>query len=174
MRLFVAVELDESMKKALRAIQNSWRRRGVEGNYTPVENLHLTLAFIGEWPDTDAVLEALSGLRFAPIELKLDGVGAFGDLWWAGLAENAALETLVRRLRRALADAGVPFDRKSFRPHVTLLRRADCRGKEPPFDLPLPQARMCAEHISLMLSTRGRSGMIYTALGRVPAAEEER
>ena len=31
---------------------------------------------------------------------------------------------ISRRLRRALAEADVPFDRKKFSPHITIIRRA--------------------------------------------------
>lgn len=169
MRLFIAILLDEKMKRALRAVQTGFRRRGVEGNYSPEENLHLTLAFIGDYPDADAVLEAMGTLNFAPIELKLSGVGAFDDLWWAGLDESEALDALVRSLRRALAEAGIPFDRKRFRPHITLLRRARFPGGRSIGEIPPPQASMCAQRVSLMLSTQGRGRMIYTELGSVPA-----
>lgn len=169
MRLFIAILLDKEMKNALRGIQNGFCRRGVEGNYTPPENLHLTLAFIGEYPDADAVREAMETLRFEPLTLKLGGVGAFGDLWWAGLEENPQLDALVRQLRRALAERGIPFDRKSFRPHITLLRRSVFPKREPLAPPPLPQAEMRAARVSLMLSTRGRAGMLYTELASVPA-----
>ena len=126
MRLFLAILPDPDMRDALCAVQHELRRRGVEGNFTRPENLHLTLAFIGDYPDPDAVLEALSELRFEPFSLALDGLGAFGELWWAGLRGNEALDALVRRLRRALAEAGIPFDRKRFSAHITLARQMDC------------------------------------------------
>ena len=171
MRLFLAILLDPDMRNALCAVQHELHRRGVEGNFTPPENLHLTLAFIGDYPDPDAVLEALSELRLEPFSLALDGLGAFGELWWAGLRENEALDALVRRLRRALGDAGIPFDRKSFLPHITLVRKARLRRGTKLGDLPLPAAEMRAARVSLMLSTQGKSGMIYTELGAVGARE---
>ena len=62
MRLFIAINLSDDMKDALRAAQNTMRRAGVRGNYTPVENMHLTLAFIGEYPDAEPILDALSAV----------------------------------------------------------------------------------------------------------------
>ena len=62
MRLFIAISLSEQMKAALVNAQNEMYDHGVRGNYTPEENLHLTLAFIGEVPDAEPVLEALSSL----------------------------------------------------------------------------------------------------------------
>ena len=162
MRLFIAIELSEEMRRAVGAVQEEFRRRGVRGGYTPVENMHLTLAFIGEYPDPEDVLEVMDGVPFPEVELRLEGLGAFGDLWWLGLGRSEALEGYVRRLRHALAEADIPFDRKRFRPHITLLRRAEqIRGTR---DFRVPEARMRAERPVLMRSDRGKSGMIYTNL----------
>lgn len=162
MRLFVAIRLSDEMCRAVRGVQAEFVRRGVKGNYTPAENLHLTLAFIGEYPDPEDVLRAMDGVPATPFELKLDGVGAFGDLWWLGLERSEALEGYVRRLRRALAEAGIPFDKKRFRPHITLVRRAT--GPSLP-GVAVPEASMRAEGAVLMRSDRGRNGMIYTQIG---------
>ena len=72
----------------------------------------------------------------------------------------------MRRLRRALAEADIPFDRKKFSPHITIIRR----GKGSLADVPEGEidqyfgASMTVDHISLMRSDRGKSGMIYTEL----------
>ena len=166
MRLFIAIQFDREMKAALTAAQEAFRRQGVRGNYTPEENLHLTLAFIGEYSDSDRVLEVLDeACAGEAIRLTLDGIGAFGDLWWAGIAENAELKALVRRLRRALADAGIPYDRKKFSPHVTLVRRAVCGRGFSAEAVRVTRTSMRADRVSLMCSTRGKHGMIYTELG---------
>ncbi len=167
MRLFIAIELSDAVKDALEKAQDGLRRRGVRGNFTPRDNLHLTLAFIGEWPDPEAVLDAMESVSFAPFPLRLEGFGQFGDLWWAGLSGSEALSGCVRRLRRALAEADIPFDRKKFTPHITLLRRAVWNGS--PRVPAVPAAEMEVSGISLMRSDRGRHGMIYTELGQVPA-----
>ena len=164
-RLFIAVNLSDDMKDALLAAQNELYDRGVRGSFTPEENMHLTLAFIGEYPDAAPVLDALSGVSFTPFEIALQGMGCFGDLWWAGIAESAPLASVVRRVRRALADSGIPFDRKRFSAHITLIRRA--AGILP--GLEIRPAAMRVESISLMRSDRGRNGMIYTELGAIEA-----
>ena len=48
MRLFVAVNLNDGMKDALMDIQDAMRTYGVRGRETNPDNMHLTLAFIGE------------------------------------------------------------------------------------------------------------------------------
>lgn len=167
MRLFIAIRLSDAMKDSLIHTQNALYDRGVRGNYTSEENLHLTLAFIGEYPDFEPVLDALSAVSFRPFELRLEGMGRFGDLWWAGMSDSAPLTAVVRRVRRALAENNIPFDRKRFTPHITLIRKA---AGEMPGLAPGPIA-MTVETISLMRSDRGRNGMIYTELGTLEAAE---
>ena len=167
MRLFVAIELSEEMKKSLEDIQGRLRRMGIRGNYTRPENLHLTLAYIGDYSEPDKVLEAMSTLSIRPVELRLQGLGSFGELWWAGLEESAELYGLVRQLRLALAQAGIPFDRKKFLPHITLVRKPEYRHVPDLAALSIPGTSMKAERVSLMLSTRGRNGMIYTELGAI-------
>lgn len=157
------------MRNALHGVQNELRRRGVEGNFTRAENLHLTLAFIGDYPDPGAVLDAMEQVRFEAFSLRLSGFGAFGDVWWTGMDGGEGLDALVRRLRRALAEKGIPFDRKAFRAHVTLIRKPSCRSDPRLGTLAVPQTEMTVGSISLMLSTRGKNGMIYTELGSVPA-----
>ncbi|MBQ9624777.1 MAG: hypothetical protein IJR47_01585 [Clostridia bacterium] len=80
-RLFVAVDLSGEVKDALEDIQGQIKGSGVRGRYTARENLHITLAFIGEYGDAQAVLDALEGVRFEPFELGLDGMSSFGGLW---------------------------------------------------------------------------------------------
>ncbi len=165
MRLFIAVNLSASMKAALINAQNEMYDGGIRGSYTREENLHLTLAFIGEVPDAEPVLDALSGVSFSPFEMALEGLGCFGDLWWAGMRASPALEALARRIRHALAEHGIPFDRKRFSPHITLIRKA--RGQMP--GIQLENAAMTVDAFSLMRSDRGRNGMIYSELGRLSA-----
>ena len=167
MRLFIAIRLSDSIQDSLIQMQNALYDQGVRGNYTPEENLHLTVAFIGEYPDAQPVLDALSSVSFRPFELSLEGMGRFGDLWWAGMSDSAPLTAVVRRVRRALAENNIPFDKKRFTPHITLIRKA---AGEMPGLAPGPVA-MTVETISLMRSDRGRNGMIYTELGTLEAAE---
>ena len=161
MRLFVSINLSDEMRDALITAQDELYDRGVRGNFTSEENMHLTLAFIGEYPDAESVLDALSAVSFTPFEITLDGMGCFGDLWWAGIQDSPALAAVVRRVRRALAENGIPFDRKRFSPHITLIRKAS--GKMP--GARIQPVSMTVSAVSLMRSDRGKKGMIYTELG---------
>jgi 2'-5' RNA ligase len=163
MRLFIAVQLSEPVRGAISKVQDDLLRLGVRGKYTPRENQHLTLVFIGEYNDPEQVLDVMSGVPFEPFELRLDGMGCFGDLWWAGLETSAALQGYVRQLRHALAEACIPFDRKRFSPHITVLRRASMQMSRLP-GISVEGIGMVADHASLMRSDRGKRGMIYTEI----------
>lgn len=169
MRLFIAINFDETVLEALTNLQNEWTTLGVRGNFTPLQNLHLTLAFIGEYGNPNAVLDAMNSVNFTPFNVALDGIGTFRDIFWAGLAENNALSNYVRRLRRALAEHDIPFDRKKFSPHITLVRRAEFNGTIEELLKNPPVGQMKVNVVSLMSSTRGKHGMIYTKVGGVEA-----
>lgn len=166
MRLFIAVALSEAVRDCLVSSQARLYDLGVRGNYTSRENLHITIAFIGEFSDPDVVLDALSSVIFTPIPITLRGLGSFGNLWWAGITGSPALEALSRKVRRALNERGIPFDRKKFSAHITLLRRASIVDIPP---VTLDAVSMSIDKISLFRSDRGKRGMIYTELGRIYA-----
>ena len=168
MRLFIAINLSSEVRDALMKVQDEMFDRGVRGNFTSEANMHLTLAFIGDYPDPEPVLDALAEVEFTPFSLSLDGIGSFGDLWWAGVKESAPLEAVVRRVRRALAAHDIPFDKKRFSPHITLVRKA--KNRMP--GVQLPSAAMTVDTVSLLRSDRGRNGMIYAELGTREAAED--
>ncbi len=162
MRLFIAIELNDRVKDELCMIQKRIMHKGLKGNFTTRENMHLTLAFIGEYRYPEQVSDALNDVLFEPMKLALDGFGCFGDLYWIGIKEDKGLAENVKRLRKALSDNGIPFDRKKFVPHITLARKIEY-DKSLPTDCPFPAA-MDVEYISLMRSDRGKNGMIYTAI----------
>ena len=167
MRLFIAIQFSEDILNALLNVQSEMKSFDVRGRYSPPENLHLTLAFIGEYGNPDAVMDALASVPFEPFPLRLDRLGNFGDLYWAGIADNPQLATFVKRLRRALADRNIPFDRKRFSPHITLVRRAEYYGETPLPPVHAPEGEMEVNGVLLMRSDRGKHGMIYTEVGRI-------
>jgi 2'-5' RNA ligase len=90
------------------------------------ENLHLTLAFIGELPEPAAqrAAQALRGIELEPFAWTLDHIGRFerARVLWAGGPAQPQLAQLAERVRGLLRDAKIDFDRKAFAAHVTLLR----------------------------------------------------
>ncbi len=169
MRLFVAIQLNQSVKQLAKDVQSTFKQFGVRGNYTSQENLHITLAFIGEYGDPTAVMDALKSVRFAPFAVTIDEVGSFDELWWMGPSDSGDLNKLAGKVRHALSDAGIDFDKKKFKPHVTILRKP-VYGKEGRMvHMSIEPESLVADRISLMSSTRGKNGMIYKEIGSVSA-----
>ena len=162
MRLFIAIKLNPELRNTLTDVQQHLIRRGIRGNYTNTANFHITLAFIGEYDEPDFVTEVISEVPFSPFPISLSALGHFGNLWWVGISDNVELASYVKRLHQALSEAGIPFDKKKFSPHITLIRKAI--GTLPAVSV--PKTTMSVDHISLMRSERGPKGMIYTEIGR--------
>lgn len=165
MRLFIGIEFDSAIRRSLKDIQGRMQNRGIAGRYVPVENLHLTLAFIGEYSDPDRVLEVMAETPFKEISLGIDGAGRFRDLLWVGIRDNQELKKYVQRLRHGLSEAGIPFDRKRFSPHVTIVRKAKWHTQDPFEEITVNGGQMPVNHVTLFRSDRGKHGMIYTAIG---------
>lgn len=149
MRLFIAIPLAEEMKKELVACMHDLKKQGVEGNYVPAQNLHLTLAFIGEYRDPEQVKRILASVPLPAFRLALSEKGNFGNILWAGVKGNQKLKTYVRDLRAALKNAGIPFEDDRFTPHITLIRKVSARS---PYQVHLPKAEMEVKRASLMKS----------------------
>jgi 2'-5' RNA ligase len=94
------------------------------------ENLHLTIAFLGEVPQQSvANVEAIGALAAAvagPFVSTLDRVGLHRGAGIASIAPGetpAGLTRIFETLRQALQAAALRVERRDFRPHVTLARR---------------------------------------------------
>jgi 2'-5' RNA ligase len=168
MRLFIALNFDEDTVDSLCRLQSLLRDNNVEGNFTKPQNLHMTLAFIGEYGNPDDVLDVLEEVPFCSMPIRFSDVYIYREMCLLSIESNPGLESYVRRLRRALAEKGIPFDRKNFKPHITLVRRAVLKNGLP--ENLLKDSRLsttCADKVSLIQSTFGKNGMIYTEMGLI-------
>jgi 2'-5' RNA ligase len=128
-RLFVAVNLPESVKDQLSDIQT-----GVDGaSWVKRPTIHLTLRFLGDGiaaDRLDRIIAALGQIEVAPFELHLAGVGRFppsgkrsARILWVGIDEQPALTKLLQpAIERAVVSVDFPPDDKPFRGHITLAR----------------------------------------------------
>lgn len=131
LRLFVALVLPEPVRLRLSLLGG-----GVPGaRWVPVENLHLTLRFVGEVDegrsqDIDAALQSVRAPGFA---LILEGIGYFGPARAArsihiGVRRNPALDHLYQKIESALVRSGCEPEGRKFSPHVTLARLRNAPG----------------------------------------------
>lgn len=164
MRLFVGLRPSDEFRTALSLLQDRLRAAGVTGQFLDPSNLHMTLAFIGEWPeDVTEILPAAGD----PFPLTLSHIGFFPEakVMWAGVKKSAALERLASRVRHNLADCGIPFDPKRFNPHITLARKPSVPAGVIVSEIEIPQTVMTVEEVCLYRSDRGKNGMVYTVIG---------
>ena len=179
MRLFVGLELPWEARRRLAMLGGGVRDGGMRGGgiagarWVPMENLHLTLRFIGEVPawraeELDDALAALRAKRFA---LELAGVGCFAKAGrdttlWVGVAHNPALDQLAGKVETALQRAGLAAERRRFAPHVTLARldnvAADkLAGFVQTHNL-FRAGPVEVEHFTLFSSQLGKQAAVYT------------
>ncbi|HYL04400.1 MAG TPA: RNA 2',3'-cyclic phosphodiesterase [Thermoanaerobaculia bacterium] len=140
MRLFVALEIPEPVRREVRRRMAGLRERLPRARWVNPDVLHLTLLFLGEVPP-DGVEPLADRLRaafapFPPMPLRLAGAGTFpvgrpARVAWIGVAappELVPLQAAVARAARAAlglpAAAAREVGERPFRPHVTLARCA--------------------------------------------------
>ena len=166
MRLFVGLEPTPDFRAALSEVQSRLRVAGVDGRYLSPSNLHMTLAFIGEWPEK--VTETLPGVT-EPFSITLSHLGVFtgAKVLWAGIKPSQELNDLAARVRMRLDAVGIPYDRQSFNPHITLIRKPFLPDEQLLTDIQIPSTSMIVKEVCLYQSTHEADGMKYTVIGRL-------
>ncbi len=167
MRLFISINFDEQTKQNILAVQRRLREAG-KGRFTPPENFHLTLAFLGEVEEEDLgrLQAVLDELGVPKMELIFRRMGCFwrdSELWWIGVEEDPVLMKLQRELVASLKAAGFAPDAKRFRPHITLARDMHI-GRVPQETLLLQAFRTTVSRVSLMRSNYPARQVLYTEL----------
>ena len=128
MRLFIALPTDGETRDALQGYQRSLAALGLDGSFSRPENLHITLAFLGELPAPGPVIEAMKAVTAAgPISLLLDRPGRFqhrdGAVLWLGPERDRPVQRLAAALHAELRARGFRLEDKPFQAHITLCRR---------------------------------------------------
>lgn len=168
MRLFIAVLLDDSIKDALMKEIGWLKTQSVQGNFTRRENLHLTLAFLGETDKLSQAKKAMERVKSESMSLCLGKQGMFGgrdgDLFWRGLKPNPTLEKLQKDLCRRLEEQGFSLEQRKFVPHLTLGRRVILSPQADRSDCPCLNGQMKVKKISLMKSERVGGKLVYTEI----------
>jgi RNA 2',3'-cyclic 3'-phosphodiesterase len=180
MRLFTGLDLPEDVREKLERLL-MLLRPCAHLKWSPVYNLHVTLKFIGEWPEEklpqlEAALRAVATPEPIPIEVK--GLGWFPNphhprVFWVGIQGGETLPALVKEIDKALTPLGIAAEDRAFNAHLTL-----ARIKEP---APLQSLRSTiaalesgefgafdVNRFHLYRSQPGPAGSIYTKLSEYP------
>ena len=170
LRLFIAINFDHNTKQKILEVQSHLKAKG-KGRFTTEENLHLTLAFLGETkeeclPELKALLDSIP---VPEMNLIFSSIGCFrndSELWWIGIKDNSSLISLQKGITEKLREKGFWFDSKRFKPHITLAREMHI-GRIDTTDLLPIQFHTTVNSVSLMLSERVNGRLRYTELYKV-------
>jgi 2'-5' RNA ligase len=189
MRLFLGVELEEHVRAAAGGAAERLRTQlmratpGVMVRWVAPENMHITVWFIGEVPDTRAELIAAaltSPFDLHAFDLSLAGCGVFPSsgaprVFWIGATHGgAAMTALHSQVGARLAPVGFLPEGRGYTAHLTIGRVKDPGGAKPrelrellhavPADC--GTSRICA--LTLFRSRLSPRGAAYEPLLRVP------
>lgn len=138
LRTFVAIDISPEVQAKAAGFIEMLRQSGVKGSWTKLHNLHMTLKFLGDTPETllPDVCRAVAraGEATEPFELAFAGLGAFPNLQrpqtlWIGVERGQAeITELFQAVEERLFALRYPRERGRFTPHLTLGR---ARGGTP-------------------------------------------
>lgn len=163
MRIFIAIRFTEAFKSSILDAQDGLKEYGVRGNYTQPENLHLTLAFIGETERVEEIKAAVDAVKFEPFVIRTGQMGCFNGrcrVVWLGIEGEDKVKAIAQQLRRNLDQRGIDYAKGKFSPHITLVRQPS----EMPLDIDVESESMTVSKIYVMKSERINGRLVYTAL----------
>jgi len=133
MRLFIAFEIPEQIKEHLICLMEDLKPLCNGARWVRREDLHITLAFLGETdpslvPVIADVLED-AACNFKAQNVRITHLGTFpntthASVLWTGIEKNPQLFTIADVVRKNLSEQNpqITFDAKPFKPHITLAR----------------------------------------------------
>jgi RNA 2',3'-cyclic 3'-phosphodiesterase len=135
MRLFVALDIDESIRERIARFAEGASPFAPEARWAKPESLHVTLKFIGERPDDAlaSIRQALSTVHGTAIAIQFRGYGFFPTaksprVFWVGMQAGPELAALAAAVDGATSTLGIPKEDRAFSPHLTLARAAGGSG----------------------------------------------
>jgi 2'-5' RNA ligase len=182
LRTFLALDIDEHIRRRLLAVRDELRADG-KVTWVGPDQLHVTLKFLGDVPDErlgDVCELAAAVAATVPVfEFDIRGViatPAHGELrmLWAGVADTTGQMSKLRQgLDAALADMGLHEEQRQFRPHITLARikyLADPRAVRAAVALMRDRdfGMQHALELAAYTSQLTRDGPLYAAVARCP------
>jgi 2'-5' RNA ligase len=179
MRVFLSISLPDEVKAQLMAAIQRLTPLAIDVKWYTKDQLHLTLAFLGEVPPailpyvtaaTDRVCAAVP-----PFTCHVTGLGFFGtkrnpQTLWAGVEESSELALLHEMLWKGLKKFGYENGEPDFHPHITFGRcRESARNRAVIEAMDADTASDFGEwevaRVSLFESRATPRGPVYRALG---------
>jgi RNA 2',3'-cyclic 3'-phosphodiesterase len=155
MRLFVALDIPESIRTAIEHYVDELRRIAPDAKWVRGETYHVTLKFIGEWKrDVKEVISALE-IQAPPVDISFRNCGFFPNpraprVFWVGIEADANLVRLANKVDDACAVLGIERDDHEYHPHLTLARSGSSAPRSKRHEPAAPSVKRLAERIAGM------------------------
>ena len=133
LRAFIAIDLPPEVLQCLDDVSQQLREKliGAPVRWVPVENIHLTLKFLGDVSEsnidmlTDLLQSIVSNVK--QFELSVGGLGAYPKpqrprVIWVGVEAPPDLMNAQRSVESEMSRLGYARERRPFNPHLTLGR----------------------------------------------------
>ncbi len=188
LRTFLAIDLPSALHSAIGQKEDKVSRELSGVNWVKPGNLHLTLKFIGDTPESKIdeikkVMEEAVKLTGSFV-ITLRGFGVFPDkrlprtVWTGVEGETMVLESLASHIESALVPLGFSKEDRPYRPHLTLARiKKDQRAMGMAIEKagilfdPFIFGRLLVEQVTLFKSDLRPTGSVYSKLWAVPLAK---
>ncbi|NMB09836.1 MAG: RNA 2',3'-cyclic phosphodiesterase [Tissierellia bacterium] len=130
MRLFIAIDINSKWKEEFRNIQRDILLHSRNSRVIDMDNLHLTLKFLGEvdkdkYKNIKSVLYNLN-TEINTIDLEVSTLGSFiredNELIWVGIENNRKLKKLQIALEEEFEKIGFKRENRKFKPHITIAK----------------------------------------------------
>jgi 2'-5' RNA ligase len=129
-RLFFALSPPPPERRRLSAAaQRVSAAQRAPGRPTPIGQMHLTLAYLGEFEGDDAIVRARAAgerVQAQSFSVRIDQAASFGPTWFLGSATpTPELDALQAKLASELLQSGFTLEERAFHAHVTFQRQAE-------------------------------------------------
>ncbi|MCL1074294.1 RNA 2',3'-cyclic phosphodiesterase [Shewanella dokdonensis] len=167
-RLFLGFSLEKQQQQALGVLQQTCLNACIGARMVKASNLHMTLVFLGQTPATikQPLLQQVPQLPLRRFTVMLDKLALWSKpqiLCLTGEADEPLL-TLANAAANLSEQLGLAPKEHSYRPHITLLRKA----KHLPQSLPPTALQLTPTTLNLYHSLSSTSGVEYRVLQRWP------
>jgi len=185
-RIFIAINLPSEVKSKLIKLQEELALYLPYVRWTKLENLHLTLVFLG-WLEEEKIKEGCQITKevveeIEPFALTLAGLGVFPEprrprILWVGVGGDSILKHLNQALFRKLTQTNFVLDEREFTAHLTIGRIQEQKPSKEAIFFAINKfkntefGKVEVKSLEVMESILRREGPIYRVIKKIKLRE---
>ena len=164
MKLFIGIKIDDLIKKKINNYFKLFYENNVRGNYTKINNLHMTLVFLGEVGENKVPIlkNIIKNINLETNEIHLTKTSLLKEILVCDVEKTNEINNMYLNLCEELKKNNFLFEEHSLRPHVTLIRKVENGQKYLDLDMNMISR---FSRITLFESKRINNELIYVDLG---------